>query len=151
MKNLTIWKLTATAAFLCSLGACSNSASPEDELGNLGVKPVTSATSESNSSSSTKSNSTSDSNSSTDSTSTSTLSAPTDLAITRSIAHGQSRKKANSPVQVGLSRAIGTIHYRSAKHLCVKSGQGHKMILVIIVTASRKQRNLRLFAERAEI
>lgn len=83
MKNLTIWKLTATAAFLCSLGACSNSASPEDELGNLGVKPVTSATSESNSSSSTKSNSTSDSNSSTDSTSTSTLSAPTDLAITR--------------------------------------------------------------------
>ena len=50
MKKLTFWKFSATVAFLCSLGACSNSSAP-DELDDGSSTTPTSATSTKSSSS----------------------------------------------------------------------------------------------------
>lgn len=56
MKKVTIWKFTATLAFLCTLGACSNSSSPDDEDDyGTSTKPTSATSTKSSAKSNTKS------------------------------------------------------------------------------------------------
>lgn len=54
MKKLTFWKFSATVAFLCSLGACSNSSAPDELDDGSSTTPTSASSSKSSSSGATK-------------------------------------------------------------------------------------------------